>query len=340
MTTIVDVAKKAGVSVSTVSYALNGTRPISEETRQRVLRVVEELQYHPNRLARGLASNRTRVIALLYPAISRDYLDDLQLEFIASISNMAAHSRYSLLLITTPLDDQDIVHFMKDGLADGVILMEVQRNDSRVALLQEFGYPFSLIGHCETNDGISFVDMDFYNALNMCVRHLADLKHREIAFITPWIEHLADQHNYLIESARGFDDGVRERNMSGVVHRCEPSVQGGYESMKYLLEEHPGLSAVIAGNEPMYSGITQALREKNLALPRDFSVIGIMSQRSADKYVPQVTTLSIPSAEMGRMGASFLIQKLEGQETGPQQVILAPQLLVHQSTARYRKRIS
>jgi DNA-binding LacI/PurR family transcriptional regulator len=82
MTTIIDVAKRAGVAVSTVSYALSGTRPISEATRQRIQKAVDELGYHPNKLARGLVSKRTKIVSLMYPALSRN-LDDVQLDFVA-----------------------------------------------------------------------------------------------------------------------------------------------------------------------------------------------------------------------------------------------------------------
>jgi DNA-binding LacI/PurR family transcriptional regulator len=339
MATIVDVARKAGVSVSTVSYALSGTRPIREETRQRVLQAVEALDYHPNLLARGLVSKRTKIIALLYPTDSSDYLDDVQLDFIASVANMATYYRYGLLLFTSLSGERDIQRFIKEKLVDGLVLMEVQVHDPRVALMQELGYPFSLIGHCEVNEGISFVDLDFYTALRLCVNHLAGLKHREIAFIPRFEDFANSQHNYIIQSVRGFNTTVAELGIKGTILGSKPSAQCGYETMIRLLEEQPGLSAVIAGNDPIYGGVIQALREKGLEVPRDFSTIGMLSQRLAERYDPQVTTLTIPSNQMGRLGTEFLIRKLEGQEREPQQVMLAPELTIRQSTARYRKRM-
>ena len=203
MATIVDVAKKAGVSVSTVSYALSGVRRVSEKTRQRVLQAVEELNYHPNLLARGLVNKRTKIIALLYPAIASDFLDDLQLDFIASVAKTATHYGYGLLLFTSPMDKQEITQFTNEGLVAGVILMEVQRHDPRVELLKQLGYPFSLIGHTACNEGNSFVDMDFYNAFHLCTRHLAELKHREIAFLPIVNDSETQLQNYLFESVRG-----------------------------------------------------------------------------------------------------------------------------------------
>ena len=338
MATIVDVAKKAGVSVSTVSYALSGVRRISDKTRQRVMSAVEELNYHPNLLARGLVNKRTKIIALFYPAIASDYLDDVQIDFIASIAKTATYYGYGLLLNTSPSGQAKIKRFVNEGLVDGIILMEVQRHDPRVILMKQLGYPFSLIGHSENNEGISFVDMDFYSAFQQCARYLARLKHREIAFISPIVDLENNQQNYLFESLRGLNDAVGELGMQCTSHGCEPLIEAGCEMMKALLVKRPGLSAVIAGNEPIYSGVTQALLEKGLRMPRDFSVIGVMSNRSAEKYTPKVTNLAIQSTEMGALGAEFLIKKLEDQDFIPQQVILPPQFSVRQSSARFKKR--
>jgi len=188
MATIVDVAKRAGVSVSTVSYALSGVRRISEKTRQRILIAIEELNYHPNLLARGLINKRTKIIALLFPAIASDYLDDVQLDFISSIAKITSHYGYGLLLFTSHSGEQEITRFIGEGLIDGILLMEVLRNDPRVTLMNQLGYPFSLIGHCEKNEGYSFVDMDFYAGFFSCVDHLAMLKHHEIAYLPTLVD--------------------------------------------------------------------------------------------------------------------------------------------------------
>ena len=332
MATIKDVAKKAGVSPSTVSYALNGTRPISVATRQRIMDAIRELNYHTNLLARGLVNKRTRIVALLYPALLLSSLDDLALEFIDSITQVTHQHDYGLLLFTHKKGEQDIQQFINQGLVDGIILMEVLRHDRRTELMKQSGYPFSLIGHSERNDGISFVDMDFYAAYCLAVQHLFALNHRAIAFLPPIVDVDHPQQNYLYESMRGFRETVAEFGMEGTIHGCESTIQGGYEAMQELLEKQPEVRAVIVGNELIYSGASQALREKGLSVPKDFSIIGVISSRSADKYTPKITTISLPAMEMGRMGAEFLIHQLEDPHFKTQQVILPPQFIVRQST--------
>lgn len=332
MSTIKDVAKKAGVSVSTVSYALSGVRPVSDETRQRIQEAIEELHYHPNLLARSMINKRTRIIALLYPTLSLSSLDDLPTEFIASITNVTYQYDYGLLLFTHEIGEQEITRFINQGMVDGVILMEVLRQDPRVTLMQESGYPFSLIGHCEHNDGFSFVDMDFSMGYRLAVQHLAGHGHQSIAFLPTVMDIDNAQHNYLRESARGFRQTVGDLAIQGVIQGCKPTVQGGYEAMKDLLAAHPNITAAIVGNELIYSGACQALKELGLCVPDDFSVTGVISSRSAEKYTPKITTISVPSFEMGRLGAEILIRQLEDPKFKPQQVMLPPEFIVRQST--------
>ncbi len=340
MSTIKDVAKKAGVSVSTVSYALSGTRPISDATRQRIMDAIQELKYHPNLLARGLINKRTRIIALLYPTLSLSSLEDLPTEFIASVTNVTYEHDYGLLLFTHELGEAEIQRLMNQGLVDGLVLMEVLQHDPRVELMKKSGYPFSLIGHSECNDGISFVDMDFYTAYRMAVEHLAEFNHQEIGFLPTILDIEHPERNYLFESMHGFRDTVQKLGMQGIIHGCDPTIRGGYEAMKDLLEKQPRLSAVITGNELIYNGVNQALQEKCLNIPDDISVIGVISDRSAEKYSPKITTISMPAIEMGRMGTEFLINQLEDPNFAAQQVLLPPELIVRQSTGSFKERSS
>lgn len=338
MATIKDVAKKAGVAVSTVSYALSGTRPISKDTRQRIQQAIEELNYHPNRLARALINKRTRIVALLYPTLYMSSLEDLPIEFIASVTNEAYRYDYGLLLFTHPLGESEIERFIHQGLVDGVILMEVLRQDSRVELMKKSNYPFSLIGRCDENEGFSYVDTDFHEAYRLAVEHLVALDHQEIACLSPLVDLDHIQHHYIFETIHGFREAALNMGVQGTVLGCEPTIQGGHEGMKTLLAQHPGITGVIVANELMYNGVMQALQEQGLSVPEDISVIGVVSSRSAEKYTPQITTISVPAVKMGSLGAEFLIKQLEDPDSEPQQVILPPEFTVRQSTGPRNKR--
>jgi len=332
MATINDVAKKAGVSVSTVSYAMSGSRPISEATRQRVFKAIDELGYHPNRLARSLASRRSKIIALLYPSAPSGYLDDIQLDFISSVASTASHYNYGLLLFTSPSGEKDIQRFINERLIDGLILMEVELVDPRVQLMKNLNYPFSLIGHCENNEGSSFVDLDFHAALHLSVEHLAALKHREIAFISSTEDIETSTRTYVFESVRGFNDAVTELGLTGYIRGSKSDPERACVVMEELLSEHPEITAVIASNDPIYGGVLKVLQNHGFKIPEDVSLIGLVSQQVAERYTPKVTSLTIPSNKMAQLSTEILLNRLEGHEPSPQQVMLEPKLTVRQST--------
>src|SRR5215218_3409950 len=181
--TIADIAKRAGVSISTVSYVLSGKRPISGATRERVNAAIEELGFRPNQAGRALASKRSNTVAMLYPSHAQ-VLSEMPLEFMVSAAGEAARRGYSLLLSTSPVEDEEMLRLIHQGFVDGLILMEIKLDDPRVPLLREHNYAFSMIGHCRENDGISYVDVDFDQMVEVAVDHLAELGHRQVALIS------------------------------------------------------------------------------------------------------------------------------------------------------------
>src|SRR5512144_187195 len=155
---MLDVAKRAGVSLSTVSYAINGTRPISEETQQRIFAAMDELGYRPHALARGLASKRSRILALVFPTFERG-LGITELDFFTSAADTARINGYHLVLWSVDVhDSKELIELAQLGLVDGVILMEVHLHDERVELLQQLDFPFSMMGRCGQEQNINYAD--------------------------------------------------------------------------------------------------------------------------------------------------------------------------------------
>jgi DNA-binding LacI/PurR family transcriptional regulator len=331
MTTIIDVAKRAGVSVSTVSYALNGTRPISEATRQRIQKAVDELGYHPNKLARGLVSKRTKIVSLMYPALSRN-LDDVQLDFVAGAAAAATKFGYSILLWTSPYEDKEIVRFINESMLDGLILMEVRLHDTRVELLHKMNFPFSMIGHCAKNDGLIFVDSDFTELLKQAVQHLAQLGHQNIAFISYPKRASEGGYGYVQRAHFGFTTEIEKLGLMGIIQDCEISPEAGYEATLSLLKENPLVTSLIVTNESVYSGAIRAIHSLGLRIPEDISTIANISSRLAHRYSPSITTMDMPAYEMGHLGVEMLIKRLEGKEDLPMQVLIPAEIHIRQTT--------
>ena len=330
MPTMADIAKRAGVALSTVSHTLSGKRPVSAEVRQRVLQAIKELEYQPHALARALATKRTRTIALLYPAVDNT-LPEPYLEFVSGILEVANERKYGLLLWTTPNENQEILSMTQQGFIDGLILMEIKLQDQRVAMLKEQNYPFAMIGHCSENEGINFVDLDFDYALHACVDYLAGLGHTHIAFVNHSPRVFEEGLGYVVREEKAFYHAIAQRQLEGVSSPCESKPQAAYDVVKGLLAKNPSLTAIITTNAWITGGITRAIYDRGLKIPEDMSLMGVVSPHIAELTTPPLTTIDFPYHEMGRIGADMLIRQLEGEDVSTQ-LLLTPPLTIRQSS--------
>ena len=330
MPTMADIAKRAGVALSTVSHTLSGKRPVSAEVRQRVLQAIEELEYQPHALARALATKRTRTVALLYPSLSTN-IPEPHFEFVSGILEVTNRRKYGLLLWTTPDDDQEVLRMTQQGFIDGLVLMEVRLEDPRVIMLKEQDYPFTMIGHCNENDGINFVDLDFDYAVHACIEYLAKLGHKHIAFINHSSRLLETGMGYVVRCEEAFQHATAQWQLEGTSCPCESNAQAGYDATNMLLTKDPSLTAIVTSNAWVSGGITRALNDRGLEIPRDISLVGVVSPLIAEMSTPHLTAVDFPFNEMGRMGADMLIRQLEGEEVATQ-LLLRPPLRIRQSS--------
>lgn len=326
-----DIAKRAGVSLSTVSYVLSGKRPISEATKRRVFVAIDDLGFHPNAVGRALASRRSRTIALLYPSAAHG-LAEMPLEFVISAVEAAGRHGYALVLSTSPHEDDAMLGMIEQGFVDGLILMEIKLHDPRVELLRARRCPFTMIGHCEDNSGVSFVDLDFAHAIRTAVTHLDALGHHRIAFIGRETALANAGYGPMVRSLEGFHQALAERGLDGIECPCEPAPQAGYNATRDLLAARPPVDALVAINSEAIGGIMRAAFDAGLRIPDDLSIVAITSPRIAELVTPALTTLDFPTVEMGRMGAELLIRQLEGGDEPPTHCLLQAKLTVRQST--------
>ena len=333
MPTMLDVARRANVSLSTVSYALNGTRPISEKTRQHIFAVMDELGYRPNILARGLASKRSKIIALLFPTPERG-LGITELEFVTSANDIARELGYNLIL--WPSDLRDIGEqrkFTQQGLVDGIILMEVRLDDERVNLLKRIDFPFSMIGRCEELTSLSYSDVDFEQTTRDVVVYLRELGHTQIGFINQ--SRSAYEHGYgpAVRTQAGFENAMQASGLQALTMFCKTSPQAGYEACNAMLAENPELTSLVIMNERAVPGVIQALSDRGLHVPEDFSLVGVVtSAHAAEMMRPPLTTMDVQTKELGHLAVEFLIQQLE-QGASPEHQKLVPCALTVRGTS-------
>lgn len=338
MATMSDVAKHAGVALSTVSYAINGTRPISEETRQRIFASMQALKYHPHALARGLASKRSRIIALLFPVSERGF-SFTEFEFVAGAADTAHENGYNLVLWPMQMHDpEELRRLTLQGLVDGLILMETRLHDERIDLLRELNFPFSTIGRCADIRGLNFVDINFDRTMQEAVRYLHGEGHTHIAFLNQSQEIFNEGYGPAIRTQNRFEQSVAAIGLTGVSCFCHANPQAGYEAFNNLLAECPQLTALIALNDRAIPGVMRAIAGQGWAIPDDFSIVAIASsKRMAEMMIPTLTTSDAPTVQLGSLGAKLLIEQLESQEPDGQQVLLPCNLVVRDSSGPCRR---
>ncbi|WP_055533276.1 LacI family DNA-binding transcriptional regulator [Streptomyces graminilatus] len=330
MVTLAEVAQHAGVSASTVSYVLSGKRSISVSTRQRVEQSIQQLGYHPNAGARALASNRSNIIALMVP-LRTDMYVPVMMEIAIAVATSARTYGYDVLLLTGEEGPDAVRRVTGSGLADAMILMDVELDDERLPLLRGTDQPSVLIGLPATTEGLTCVDLDFAATGALCAEHLAGLGHRDIAVIGE-APAVYERHTGFAERTL---DGLRGRSRELGVRVLHRPCEGGFDAMTVTLarifDERPGTTGFVVQNESAVEPLLALLRQQGRAVPEDVSVIAVCPDQVATQASVRLTSVAIPAQEMGRRAVELLIAKLEGR--GSDEVaLIAPELTVRAST--------
>jgi DNA-binding LacI/PurR family transcriptional regulator len=328
--TIAEVAKHAGVAVSTVSYVLSGKRRISADTRRRVLDSISQLGYHPNAGARALASKRSNVIALVLPLRVGMHVPVL-MRFASAVVTAARRFDHDVLLLTADEGPEGIQRVAASALVDALVLMDVELHDERVPLLRSLAEPSVLIGFPAEPAGLTCVDLDFAAAGARCVAHLAERGHTEIALLGAPAVVYERGTGFARRTREGFAGAVAAHGLDGVALPCEDTFDEVHETVRGLLLDHPGLSGLVVHNEAAVGHVLAALRQLDRRVPHDVAVAAICPDDVAERASPPLTSVLIPAEEVGKEAVRLVMDKLEGRSV-PDSTLLAPILAVRAST--------
>jgi DNA-binding LacI/PurR family transcriptional regulator len=327
-----EIARRAGVSRSTVSYALTGRRPVSAATRQRIQAVIDEIGYRPNAAARALKEGRTRTLGLVIPPASQR-LTDVQLGFVASVVEAAARADLDVLLSPSGGDhDRSFERIVSGRRVDGVLLMEVRLEDERVSRLRRAGLPFVTIGHTADPHDTCWVDVDYTALVARCVHHLADLGHRSIALCNRSPELVAAGYGPAHRARAGFAEAVRQRGLTGIDLPCADDPAAGEEWFDQLRDHHPGVTAITTINEAALPGLQRAVERLHVAVPRELSIAGVAARHWAEGFRPRLTAADVPALEMGAHAVELLLERIAAPTTAYRHLLLAPPISLRDST--------
>jgi DNA-binding LacI/PurR family transcriptional regulator len=330
MVSITDVARRAGVSPSTVSYALSGKRPISGETRRRVEEAVRELGYRPHSGARALTGGKPNVLALAAPLRPGVYVP-VMMRLAVSVVTTARGYEHDVLLLTQEEGDQSLRRATATPSVDALLLADVELHDPRLPVLRSLDRPSVLIGVPANPEGLTCVDLDFRTAGEACVNHLAGLGHRTVALVgSPpdvYLRRTAFAH-HLVE---GFTAAADRHRLVSSVHPSEPGPDAARPLAERLLREHPSLTALVVHNEPLLDPLIQAFQGLGLRVPADLSIVAVCPDDLAATAAVPVTSVTLPSMELGTRAVELLMRKLSGTPVS-QTTLLAPRLTERATT--------
>lgn len=327
-----EIARRSGVSRSTVSYALSGKRTVSEATRRRIQEVIDELGYRPNAAARALKEGRTRTIGLVIPPAG-GRLTYMQLEFVASVLEAAARVDLDVLLSPSGGDhDRSFERIVTGRRVDGVIVMEIRLNDPRVTELQRAQMPFVTIGRTAQPQEVCWVDVDYAELIGRCVNHLADLGHRGIALINRSAELLASGYGPGHRAREGFTAAVARRGLTDAQFCCADDVPSGEACVEQILVTHPEVTAIATINEAALPGMQRALERAGRDVPGRFSIAGVAARHWAEAFHPQLTAADVPALEMGSIAVELLIERIAEPTAAAKHRLLTPPISLRNST--------
>ena len=328
MSTIADVAKRAGVSKMTVSRVINHSGYTSQETRERVEQAIDELGYVPNVLARSLRFKKTRTMALVLTDITNPFFTTLA----RGVEDTASEQGFSVIFCNTDeseVDEAEYLNVLVQKQVDGLLLVPASCASKSAAFLQDRGVPFVVLDRRLPDVRVDTVRGDSEQGAYELTRHLIALGHRRIAILSgpPEVTTSADR-------VAGY------RRALGEVGAAETRIyygtftqSGGYRMVQDALTIDPRPTALLAVNNFIAIGAVQALHEAGLRVPDDISVVTFDDLPYASIFEPFLTVANQPTYEMGRLATSLLLQRLAGE--GPpdiQEIILPMELIVRRSS--------
>ena len=336
--TIKDVAKLADVAPSTVSRVIANNSRISEATKRKVKKAMEQLGYHPNQNARSLAIQSTQTIGLVMPSSGDVVFQNPFFSMVLQGISESAHNKKYAMHMTTGKSDEEIfeavIHMVQGKRVDGMILLNSKVEDKAISYLRERDFPFVVIGKPSKDaEEITHVDNDNVRAMREATEYLIDHGHRKIAFIGGSLELMVT-----VDRLNGYKQALKKANIpiknEYILHE-EFLREGGQEAVSELmaLEQRPTSLTVV--DDLMALGVLSTLDELGIRVPEQISVVSFNNVLLSEMSKPPLTSIDINIFELGYQASRSLIQKIENR-TEPTKRIIIPHKLVERQSCSHQ----
>lgn len=331
-TTIRDIAKLANVSIATVSRVVNSPEKVEESTRARIKQIMQELDYRPNALARGLKVSSTKTIAIMIPDINNLFYPAV----VRGTEDTFEKNDYSVFLCNTDKDIEKEIRYINvllEKRVDGIIFMgtrPVQKKENEHIIELSRKIPVVLVNDYILGANIYAVLTDEVEGAYNAVEYLIKLGHKKIAHVTGEIDVFTTYQN----KYKGYEMAMKDHGLQingAYVASDAPYPEGGYAAAKKLLQQKDRPTAIFAASDQIAMGVMKAIAENSLGVPRDISVVGYANVPISGDLWPELTTVDQFPYETGKIAAEVMTSILSGNNTLQKKVILEPQLLIRKS---------
>ena len=330
--TIKDVAKKAGVSISTVSRVINDSKPVSTEVKQRVLDVVKELNYKPNEIARTLVTKKSYLIGV----IVTDLADSYVAEMVRGIEEIGKMYNYDILLCSTFGEMEAEVKYLKllnAKQVEGIILISDILNEELHAQAEPTSAPIVYLNRFYYRQEYHTVRIDNYKAAYEMTNYLINLGHKNVAYMS----NKGDKSFLEGDKIKGYKKAISEHdNLDEIIYYSKDrEIEDGYEAASELVKSDKGVTAVFCSYDELAIGTLNYLYDNDIKVPGDISVAGFGDIKTASILRPTLTTIQEPFYDIGAVAIRRIIKELLGEEIDTTDTILPFQIQERGSTRKF-----
>jgi LacI family transcriptional regulator len=331
MTTIREVARKAGVSPTSVSHVVNNTRFVSEDVRERVLASMRELNYRPNALARSLRRGETHTLGLILPDSANPFFAEVG----HAIEAAAFALGYSVILCNTENDEAKehlYTEVLENKQLDGIIFVGAGEDRESISELVKNGLPLVVVDRDMGNLGLDIVTTENYQGGFLATQHLLSLGHQIIGCITgpsnitPSADRVTGYRAALQQAGHPVNESLLVR---GDFHA--PS---GHSAALQLLQLTPHPTAIFVCNDMMAIGALRAASQLGLSVPEDVAIVGFDDIELASYISPSLTTVAQPKLEIGQLAVKLLFERMGDPSLPPRHTVLSTTLVIRESSVR------
>ncbi len=319
-----DVAKLAKVSPATVSRVLCHPELVSKETRQKVMDVINSVNYKPHAVARQFRTKETRIILVVVPDITSSFFS----EVLRGIEHIAVTSGYQVILGDTENSverEEEYINLLYQKQADGLILLTARLNKKK---LEELSGQFPLVLACEYMDGLNVptVSIDNISSARKATEHLIKLGHTKVAHITGPISIVLSR-----DRLKGYKQAMVSHELeidSAYIQEGDQTFDSGYNQMLKLLSLETPPTAVFVFNDDMAMGVIKAVKDCYMSVPEDIAVVGFDHIKMSVIYEPKLTTVAQPKYEIGKQAMELLLKQITGQLMNKKKIVLKDELII------------